>query len=244
MDPASVDVVLLRPRNPANVAAAGRALKNMGLRSLRLVGEDPGLGRPEARNLAYGAWDVLDSVRFFGSLGEAVADAAFVAGTSGRAHPDAWSPRRLAHEGAARAAGGRMALVFGPESSGLTEQELSRCHARVRIPADAAQPSLNLAQAVLILAYEIRLSRDGEPEAPAPPRAPAGELEAALGELEEGLVGIGYLNRDNPGAILAELRLLLTRAGPTPREASLLRGVARQIRWAAGRIAGGDEKNR
>ena len=244
VDPAAVDVVLVRPRNPANVAAACRALKNMGLRSLRLVGEDSGLGCPEARNLAYGAWDLLDSARVFSGLQEAVADATFVAGTSGREDPGAWSPRRLASEGSARAAGGRTALVFGPEASGLTAQELSWCHARVRIAADPEQPSLNLAQAVLILAYEIRLSHDGGAEAPAPPRASAGVLETALRELEEGLVGIGYLNRDNPGAILAELRVLLARAGPTPREASLLRGLARQIRWAANRIAGGGGEGR
>ena len=236
-----MDVVLVRPRNAANVAAACRALKNMGLRSLRLVGEDPGLGRPEARNLAYGAWDLLDSVRFFSGLQEAVADATFVAGTSGREDPAVWSPRRLATEGGMRAAGGRTALVFGPEASGLTAEELSWCHAHVRIAADPEQPSLNLAQAVLILAYEIRLSHGGGSEAPVPPRAATGELEAALRELEEGLVGIGYLNRDNPGAILAELRALLARAGPTPREAGLLRGLARQICWAAGRIAGRGE---
>ena len=244
MDPALVDVVLVRPRNPANVGAACRALKNMGLRSLRLVGGDPGLGRPEARNLAYGAWDVLDSVRFFSGLGEAVGDATFVAGTSGREDATAWSPRRLAAEGGARSAGGRTALVFGPEPSGLTAEELALCHTRVRIPSDPAHPSLNLAQAVVILAYEIRLSHDGEPPAPEPPRAAAGELEAALRELEEGLVGIGYLNPDSPGSILAELRRLLARAGPTPREARLLRGLARQVRWAAGRIAGGGDESR
>jgi TrmH family RNA methyltransferase len=218
----------------------------MGLRSLRLVGGDPGLGRPEARNLAYGAWDILDSVRFFPGLGEAVADATLVAGTSGREDPAAWSPRRLASEGPVRAAGGRTAIVFGPESSGLTAEELARCHVRVRIAADPEQPSLNLAQAVLILAYEIRLSDEGEGEgeAPAPARAASGELEAALSELEEGLVGIGYLNPDNPGKVLAELRQLLARAGPTPREATLLRGLARQIRWAAGRIAGGGGEGR
>jgi TrmH family RNA methyltransferase len=232
-------VVLVRPRNPANVAAACRALKNMGLRSLRLVGDDPGLGRPEARNLAYGAWDVLEEVRFFGGLDEAVADASFVVGTSGREDASARSPRELAGQVAERAGAGRMAVVFGPESSGLTGEELARCHARVRIPSDPEQPSLNLAQAVLILAYEIRLAGEGPSAAPAPPRAAAGELEAALRELEEGLVGIGYLNPDNPRAILAELRQLIVRAGPTPREASLLRGLARQIRWAAGRIAGG-----
>jgi TrmH family RNA methyltransferase len=234
-----VDVVLVRPRNPANVAAACRALKNMGLRSLRLVGGDPGLGRPEARNLAYGAWDVLDGVRFYGGLDEAVADATFVAGTSGREDDVAWAPRRLAQQAGARAGGGRMAVVFGPESSGLTAEELSRCHARVHIPADPEQPSLNLAQAVLIVAYEIRLSAEAPPVAAEAPRATAGELEAALGELQEGLVGIGYLNAENPGAILAELRHLIARALPTVREASLLRGLARQLRWAAGRIGGG-----
>ena len=244
MDPALVDVVLVHPRNPANVAAACRALKNMGLASLRIVGADPGLGRPEARNLAYGAWELLDTVRFFPSVDEAVAEAAFVVGTSGRQDDSAWSPRRLASEGGARAAGGRTALVFGPESTGLTEQELARCHARVRIPAADAQPSLNLAQAVLILAYEVRLSNEAGPSAPAAPRASAGELETALRELEEGLLGIGYLNRDNPEAILAELRGLVARAGPTPREASLLRGLARQIRWAAGRIASPGEESR
>jgi TrmH family RNA methyltransferase len=244
VDPALVDVVLVRPSNPANVAAACRALKNMGLGSLRIAGPDPGLGRPEARNLAYGAWELLDAVRFFPSLDEAVADATFVVGTSGRDDAAAWSPRRLGEEGAARAAGGRTALVFGPESSGLTERELARCHARVRIPADEVQPSLNLAQAVLILAYEVRLSHQSEAPAPADPRASAGELEAALGELADGLVGIGYLNAGNPEKILAELRGLLARAGPTPRETSLLRGLARQIRWAAGRIAAGDERNR
>src|SRR5262249_17528341 len=133
MNLALVDVVLVRPRNPANVAAACRALKNMGLSSLRLVGDDPGLGRPEARNLAYGGWDLLGGVRLFPGLEEAVADASFVAGTSGREDEGAWSPRRLAEEAPARAGSGRVAVVFGPESTGLTRDELARCHARVRI---------------------------------------------------------------------------------------------------------------
>jgi TrmH family RNA methyltransferase len=238
VDPASVDVVVVRPRNPANVAAACRALKNMGLRSLRLVGPDPGLGQPEARNLAYGAWDLLDAAVFFPTLGDAVADAALVVGTSGRDDPGAWSPRRLAAEAGALAGGGRTSIVFGPESSGLTGVELARCQVHVRIPADPAQPSLNLAQAVLILAYEIRLSAGAGAAAVGAPRATAGELETALRELEEGLVGIGYLNPANPDKVLAELRSLIVRAGPTPREAGLLRGLARQVRWAAGRIAG------
>jgi tRNA (cytidine32/uridine32-2'-O)-methyltransferase len=219
VDPAAVDVVLVRPRNPANVAAACRALKNMGLRSLRLVGEDPGLGRPEARNLAYGAWDLLDSARFFSGLQAAVADATFVAGTSGREDAAAWSPRRFTAEGGIRAAGGRTALVFGPEASGLTAGELSSCHARVRIAADPEQPSLNLAQAVLILAYEIRLSHDGGPETPAPPRASAGELEAALGELRGGPARHRVSQPRQPGCDPGR-----AASAPRPRGAHAARG--------------------
>jgi len=237
MDPASVDVVLVRPARATNVAAACRALKNMGMRRLWIVGDVDGLDRPEVTALAYGAWDVLDGVLRASDLPEAVAGCTLVAGTSGRPDDDAWSPRRFAAEVASHAGGGRVALVFGPEASGLTNQELALCQVRVHIASDPAQPSLNLAQAVLLLAYEIRLSREDAVAPAAVPRATAGELEQALGELRDGLMGIGYLSRDNPEPILSELRGLLARGAPTPREITLLRGLARQIRWAADRVA-------
>jgi TrmH family RNA methyltransferase len=240
MNPRSVDVVLVRPSRPGNVAAACRAMKNMGLGRLGLVEPPPDLASREARALAYGAWDVLDAARVSATLREAVAEATLVVGTSGRPLPSAWTPRQLAEEGPARAGPGRTALVFGPEASGLRNDELALCHVHVHIPADPAHPSLNLAQAVLVLAYEIRVSA----LAAAPPaaadareRATSAEIEAALDDLARALLAIGYLNPDNPGRILAELRGLLSRAGPTPRETSLLRGLARQILWAAGGVA-------
>jgi TrmH family RNA methyltransferase len=237
MDPERVDVVLVRPARPTNVAAACRAMKNMGLRVLRIVDPPEGLDRPEARGLAYGAWDVLDSAIVCGTLLEAVAGSALVVGTTGRAHPAAWTPRRLAEEGGIRAGDGRVSLVFGPEASGLRTDELDLCPVRVHIPTDAAQPSLNLAQAVLVLAYEIRQS--ASPALPADePRANVGELEGALQHLRAALLDVGFLNPENPEAILAELRALAARAAPTPREVTLLRGLARQIGWAA-RIARG-----
>jgi tRNA/rRNA methyltransferase len=136
---------------------------------------------------------------------------------------------------------GRLGLVFGPEASGLTNEELGLCHAHITISTDPAHPSLNLAQAVAILAYEARTANpeDGAPDRDGPVRADLGELERAIAELGEGLRGIGYLNPSCPGPILAELRRLLARAGPTRREVTLLRGIARQIRWAARRVAGG-----
>jgi tRNA/rRNA methyltransferase len=231
MDVDRVDVVLVRPARAANVAAACRAMKNMGLSRLRLVG-DPGLDRAQDRALAYGAWDVLDEAQRYASLEDAVADSTLVAGTTGRDEAGAWTPRRLAEDGTARAGAGRTALVFGPESSGLTRRELQLCHLLVHIPTSAEHSSLNLAQAVLVLAYELRLSSGRGPAEAPEERAAAGELEGCLAALQAALLSIGYLNPEDPGGILAEIRGLVARAGPTRRELSLLRGMARQMDWA------------
>ena len=237
MDPAQVDVVLVSTERPGNVAAACRALKNMGISRLVLVDPPKDLDRPEVRGLAHGAWEVLDSARTAPSFAEAVAGSTLVVGTSGRPAQGEWTPRRLALEGGPMAGGGRVALVFGPEARGLRNAELARCHVRVRIPAHDDQPSLNLSQAVLILAYEIFVA--AAPELPSGDRlrARTGELENALAALRSGLLDIGYLDPRNPEAILGELRQLLVRAGPTPRELALLRGIARQVQWAARAIA-------
>ncbi|HVR69255.1 MAG TPA: TrmH family RNA methyltransferase [Vicinamibacteria bacterium] len=239
-----VDVVLVRPARAANVAAACRALKNMGMRSVALVGRDPGPEDRAARSLAYGAWDVLDGIRPYGTLRAAVEGCTLVAGTSGRPHAEAWTARRLAEEASGRAGDGRLAVVFGPEAEGLRNDELALCHVRVHIPTEPAQHSLNLAQAVLLVAYDLRLAALAEAGArwdPPAPRAAAGVAEAALDDLREALLAIGYLNPSNPEAILAEIRGLLSRAGLTPREATLLRGLARQILWSARRVAPGTD---
>ena len=239
MNPSLVDIVLVRPKQPGNVAAACRAMKNMGLGTLRVVDPPPGLDDFQARSLAYGAWDVLDSARYVASLREATSTNTLVVGTSGRPSADDWAPRRFATEAAERAGSGRIAIVFGPEASGLRLDELALCHLRVRIPTHSTHSSLNLAQAVLVMGYEILLSSPpGAPERIEPrPVAAAGQIEAALDELRTGLTGIGYLNPACPDAVLSELRALLVRSRPSPREVTLLRGLARQIRWAGIQIA-------
>ena len=241
MDLSLVEIVLVRPTRSANVAAACRAMKNMGLRALWIVEPPEGLDARGARSLAYGAWDVLDGARRGSSLLEAVAASAAVVGTTGREAPGALSPRRLAAEADALAGGGPLSLVFGPESSGLTRAEMDTCHALVHVPTDPAQPSLNLAQAVLLLAYEMRLAAL---ERPTPstgnrePRAPAGDVEQAMRELRGALLEIGYLDPVSPDHVLTELRRLIARGRPSPREVVLLRGLARQVSWA-GRVARG-----
>jgi TrmH family RNA methyltransferase len=249
VDAAAVDVVLVRPSRAANVAAAARALKNMGLRSLVLVQPPEDLARAEARALAYGAWDVLDAARIAPDLRTAVARCALVAATSAREEAGAVfrSPREFARDAAALAGEGRIAVVFGPESTGLTRDEIALCQLRIRIPTDAPQPSVNLAQAVLIVAYEIRLASLGDAgPPPAVVRAEAGEVEAALDDLQAALLAAEFLNPARPQNVMAELRALLLRAAVTPREVTLLRGIARQVRWAASRVApaGGGADNR
>jgi TrmH family RNA methyltransferase len=182
---------------------------------------------------------VLDGAEPASTLSEAVADATLVVGTTGRADmAGTWLPRQLAEEARRRAGEGGLAVVFGPESSGLTSLELGLCHALVHVPTDPAQPSLNLAQAVLLLAYELRLAAGVESTSSHDEPAAAGEIEQALQELRAALLDIGYLDPLNPDHILVELRRLAARAGPTPREVNLLRGLARQMSWA-GRIARG-----
>jgi TrmH family RNA methyltransferase len=238
MQLSDVVIVLVRPQRAANVAAACRAMKNMGLATLRLVAPAADPGSAEHRAAAYGAWDVLDGAAVVDDLKTAVRDVGLVIGTSGKAQARLWTPRSLALETAKRT--GRLAVVFGPEASGLTNDELRLCQATVRIPTAPEQPSLNLAQAVLVVAYEIFVVLALEPVVGPGSRetargVTAGEIENVLGELRTALLALGYLNRQNPEPILGEARDLLSRAAPTEREVVLLRGLARHLMWAAGR---------
>ena len=159
-------------------------------------------------------------------------DCTVVAATSGRVEENTLTPRQFAETLDRTAAGGPAAVVFGPEDNGLTTAERRLCHVTVRIPSAPEQPSLNLAQAVLVLAYE--LSMVGCPEqAELRERVSAAEFETVMDALRGALVEIGYLNHANPHAIMAELRDLFWRGAPTAREIALLRGLARQVAWAA-----------
>jgi len=234
---AAVDIVLVRPQRPANVAAACRAMKNMGLGRLLLVDAPPGLDAPEVRGLAYGAWDVLDAAERVSDLPTATRAAGLVVGTTGKAEAgEAWTPRELAAYGPAQAGTGSLAVVFGPEATGLRHDELSLCHRLVRIPTHPSHSSLNLAQAVLVVAYELFVA--AAPLAPSvEPRVAAGEIEVLLADLREALLAVGFLNPQNPEAVLTDFRRMWARGGLTPRELTLLRGLARQVRWAGTRGA-------
>jgi tRNA/rRNA methyltransferase len=243
-------IVLVRPHVAANVGATARVMRNFGLSDLALVAPVADPADREARRLSTHGEDILDRCRVVADMGEAVADCVLVAATSARSGglyrkqsvgpPDEVTPRL-----AEATATGPVALVFGPEPSGLSNAEIARCHYLIHIPADPAYPALNLAQAVAVCLYELRRCwlrrRDGPPTIapaatlPLPPAQPAAfaDQERAFEQLRGALEEVHFLYGDKADPLMHALRHLLGRAGPTPMEVELLLGLARQLRWFA-----------
>ena len=251
-------IVLVEPTHPGNVGAAARAMKAMGLDRLCLVAPRR-FPSAEATARAAGADDVLHAARIVESLDDALADCGFVLGATARSRRIEW-PVVDAREGASRAvdqaARAPVAVVFGRESAGLTNAELDRCHALVRIPAEAHFSSLNVAAAVQILAYEIRVAAHGEGsgthgtkvETPGggagtrqSPPATAGELEGFYRHLEAALIEIGYLDPAVPKLLMRRLRRLFSRAVPDRAEIDILRGI---LATAVRRSSGASDRSR
>jgi len=216
-------------------------MKNMGLVDLVLVMPEP-LDVDAAAILAVHARDVLARHRRVDTLADAIGDCGLVVGASGRAgggHTDPASPRAVAPVILAASTENDVALVFGPEDHGLSNDELMRCHRLLTIPAAAAYASLNLAQAVLICCYELRLAADtthANPEARQ--LAPAAHGEQMYTALERALHAIGFLHRDNAVHMMRVFRRIFGRAALDEYETRVVLGLARQIDWTAGRAAG------
>ncbi|WP_242393171.1 RNA methyltransferase [Anaeromyxobacter oryzisoli] len=232
MTPLPVRIVLLRPRNPENLGAAARAMKNFGLDDWAIAA----LGTHDfgaARRVAVHAEDLLDRPRLVATLDEAVADCAWVVGTSSRAvrGKRRLAPAAVAREALERAGEGRTAIVFGDERSGLTNEEIHRCHDLSAIPTGEAQPSVNLAQAVLLYCYEVR--RAALAAAPArATRLPQGATDADLERVEDALRDAlrtaGFLAGPERHAV-RDLAAALRRARLSRREASLWLAALRTL---------------
>ena len=232
----------MRPREEGNVGSAARAMANMGLSRLILVEPAPELGGT-ARAFAVGARAVLDGAVRVPSLSEALAPFRRVVGTTStrdrRLGIPILTPRELPAWLAQDAPGVRVptALVFGPEVGGLTNEELALAGAVVTIPCSPVQPTLNLAQAVLILAYELFLARGETPAGDAweEPPAAAGEIDGLLGHAADVLVEVGFARDDSFHGVLRDLRRLAARAAPASRDVRILRGICRRVQGALGR---------
>jgi tRNA/rRNA methyltransferase len=229
--PMSLDriaVVLARASHPGNVGSAARAMKTMGFTDLRLV--DPPAITDEARALAAGAVDVLDGAASFASLGAGLADCVLAVGFTTRARDlshESASVRELAPRLLEESAHGTVALVFGNETSGLSNEELGCCQRIATIPANPAYPSLNLAAAVQVACYEIATAagcfepsvRGGDEP------ATVADVEALHAHFERVILASGHLDPAHPGRLLERLRRLFARARLERSEVKLLRGV-------------------
>lgn len=231
-------IVLVETSHPGNIGAAARAMKTMGLRELYLV--QPGrYPSADATARASGANDVLADARIVTRLEDALNDCTLVLGTSARLRSLRWpiiNPREAAQLAVRQAGDQKLALVFGRERSGLTNEELSLCHQLIHIPVDRAYQSLNLAAAVQVVTYELRMKfADTKPEQtpePGESPAPAEVMGGFYKHLEETLLGVGYLNPDNPRHLMPRLRRLFHRARPTLNEINIMRGILKAFNSA------------
>jgi tRNA/rRNA methyltransferase len=221
-------VVLSRPSHPGNIGAAARAMKTMGFDDLALVAPRH-FPDPDATAMAAGAADVLANARVFETLDGALADCRLAAGFSARGREISHAPTAL-REAAPELSGaiehGVVALVFGNETSGLTNEELSLCQRLVSIPANPAYGSLNLAAAVQVACYEIATigSLHHAPEGGTGTAATGADLAGFYEHLEAAAVGSGYLDPARPGRFMERMRRLFARTGLEREEVKLMRG--------------------
>jgi len=231
----NIHVVLVRPLYGGNIGSVCRAMKNMGLTQLRLVAPHEAVDWSEAVKMAVSAADVLDARETFANLPDAVAECVQVAGTTNRqglyrAHsytPREWAPVFL---GSARAH--PVALVFGPEDNGLSNEELALCSQIIRIPSSPNYSSLNLSQAVMVCCYELFLATGHfQPSGEHHPEAPSVMRERMVAMWDEMLRDIGFYEDEKAEHMLMAMRRIFSRGKLSVADVNILMGVARQTRW-------------
>jgi len=240
--PANIRVVLLETSHPGNIGAVARAKKNMGLTELYLV-RPRAFPDPEATARAAGAIDVLENARVTEHLLEAIGDCGLIAATTARERDQNFrvlDVRDAAVRVVEEAVRGPVALLFGNERTGLTNDELALAKLLMRIPTDPVYPSLNLAMAVQLVCYEVHRARGGQ-HVPAPalvPLAPAADMERLFEHLQEVLDEIDFRDRTASGRNLMDrIRRFLNRAELDQNEANIMRGILTAVQRRR-RIAG------
>lgn len=232
----NVRIILVNTSHTGNIGSAARAMKTMGLSQLVLV--DP-VKPPDEQSiaLAAGATDILTNLKIVPTLADAIADCALVVGASARSRTLVWpmlDPRQMGERLATDANKGTVALVFGRERTGLTNEELQQCHYHVNIPANPEYSSLNVAMAVQTLSYEIRMAWLAQQETGAqvdddsdyPPQA---SMELFFQHLEKTLYQTQFLHSDRSGHVMMRLRRMFTRMRPDSNELNILRGILTSI---------------
>jgi tRNA/rRNA methyltransferase len=233
----NVVVVLVGTKYPGNIGSVARAMHNMGLTQLRLAAPKCGIDEDSLR-MARSGEEVLSNARFFSSLKTALRGTPLVIGTSaktGGKRQESFNPRSLAAKILDHAARQKVAVVFGPEDTGLVDDDLMLCHLLLRIPTDRRGRSINLSQAAMIVCYELFMGHLAREPARVPRLATVEQIESMYVQLEEALRTIGFLHEENARHMMFRFRRLFGRAGLEKSDVSILRGVARQIAWYGSR---------
>ena len=233
VDLGRIAIVLVRPQIPENIGAAARAMNNMGLSRLILV-KPKNCDLSRIRKTATGSSiDLIEKMQIHEDLSEGLAPFHHVVGATARVgsmRPAIMRPRSLAQHLIPISKNNHVAILFGPEDRGLSNEDLYHCHTLTSIPT-AAFSSLNLAHAVLILSYEIFLASTKEAVEATPRLANGFELEGMYGHLQDVLLKIGFLNPQNPEHWIRNIRRFLSRFPLRAREVRVVRGICRQIDW-------------
>ena len=240
-----IKIVLVGTTHSGNIGSVARAMKTMGLSRLCLVQPKAELDG-HAYALSAGASELLSQAEHFDTLEHAIADCGLVVGTSARSRTLSWpmlEPRALGELAVKEAASHSVALVFGRESNGLSNEELQLCNYHVCIPANPEYSSLNLAMAVQIIAYEVRvaaLAKVAQPDIQDAISYPtASQMDNFYQHLEQTLDQTGFIIRQHPGLVMTKLRRLFNRARPEEAEYNILRGILTSVQK---RLAGGDQQ--
>ena len=233
----NISIVLHKPKYAGNIGAVARAAKNMGIRNITVVGSGDFDREEMQQRSTHLAADVLDDIQYVEDTAEALGGFRYIVGTTarlGKARGPFTTPRQAAQDIADISQKNRIALLFGPEDTGLANEELRLCHTVVTIPTSREFTSLNLSHAVMILCYEIFVASSSAATTETTPKlALSSELEGMYGQIKELLADIGFLNPENPDYWMMHLRRFFARAGILSREVKIVRGICRQLQWYA-----------
>ena len=234
----SISILLLEPQSAGNIGSVARVMKNMGLNSLYLINPQTEITE-EAFQLACGADDILLSARRTETLRGTLQSFNLCVGTSSRSID--WftvvlNPRQLVTQLAISSQGEKIALLFGPERTGLTNEHVKHCQWLVTIPSNPDFESMNLSHAVAILAYELNSQQSQVELGRKIVRAPLSQIESFCDTLKRNLVEIEFLKEPDPERLMSTIRNILSRASLEKRDVQLLRGVLRQWNWYAGKL--------
>ena len=234
----NISILLLEPQSAANIGSVARVMKNMGLTSLYLINPQTEL-TAESFQLACGADDILAAAQRTETLQETLHRFNLCVGTTSRSvdtFPRVFTPHQLATQIAEFSAESQIALLFGRERTGLTNEQVQHCQWLVTIPSNPKFESMNLSHAVAILAYEL-YSRQPQPALGRQIQsARLSQIEAFCQRLQRNLIEIGFLKDPNGEQIMITIRNVLSRALPEERDVQILRGILRQWNWYAGKL--------